>query len=125
MIKLAIRTIKDTRHQKTKYYPAATYSGTIGREAICEQISGRTTFAQADVLSTLCALEEIIAQKLQNGGIVRLGSLGSFRTSLRATEGVDEKEAVTTKNIKSVHVVFTPSASLNTRLQDNVQYSLK
>lgn len=124
MIKLAIRSIKDHKEQKIKYYPAATYSGTIERDAICEQISSKTTFTQADVLSTLCALEEVIAQKLQNGGIVRLGSLGSFRTSLRATEGEDVREKVDAKHIKSAHLIFTPASSLNKQLQDEVQYAM-
>lgn len=125
MIKLATRSIKNIKSQSVKYYPAVTYSGTIDRAAICEQISSKTTFTQADVLSTLCALEEIIAQKLQNGGTVRLGSLGSFRTSLRATEGEESRDKVGAKNIKGLHPIFTPSAALNTRLQDNAQYTMK
>ena len=81
MIKLVTRSIKNSRDQKWRYYPAISYSGTITRDKLCERISESTTFTHADVLTALCAFEEAIAEKLQSGGMVKLGSLGTFRTT--------------------------------------------
>lgn len=125
MIRLVKRSIKSLKDQKVKYYPAVSYSGTIDSDAICEQISAKSTFTHADVLSTMCALEDLIAQKLQNGCIVRLGLLGSFRTSLRATEGMATKEEVDAKKIKRVHMIFSPSSQLNKEIQAEAQYEMK
>lgn len=124
MIKLTKRSIKSSRDLQLHYYPAITYSGTITRDKLCEQISERTTFTHADVLTALCAFEEAIAEKLQNGGAVKLGSLGTFRTTLRSREGMDNKDDVSAKNIRTLHVVFQPSDTLNKRLQEQAQYTM-
>ncbi len=124
MIKLTKRSIKSSQDQKWYYYPAITYSGTITRDKLCERISERTTFTHADVLTALYAFEEAIAEKLQSGGAVKLGSLGTFRTTLRSSGGVDDKDDVSAKNIRSLHVVFQPSDTLNKRLQEQAEYAM-
>lgn len=123
MITLVRRSIKNTNDQKVKYYPAIAYSGTISRDALIEQISSHTTFTPGDILSTLTALEELIAQKLQNGGSVRLGSFGSFRTSIRANGGEANKEDVTADHIKALHCIFSPSKTLNDNLKSKAKYN--
>ena len=125
MINLVCRSIKNINDQKVKYYPAVAYSGTISRDALIEQISSHTTFTPGDILSTLTALEELVAQKLQNGGSVRLGSFGSFRTSIRAAGGEADKENVTADHIKGLHCIFSPSKVLNDNLQTKAQYNYK
>ena len=110
MIKLVTRSIKNSRDQKWRYYPAISYSGTITRDKLCERISESTTFTHADVLTALCAFEEAIAEKLQSGGMVKLGSLGSFRTTLRSSGGEVNKDDVSAKHIRSLHVAFLPQA---------------
>ena len=94
MIKLVTRSIKNSRDQKWRYFPAISYSGTITRDKLCERISESTTFTHADVLTALCAFEEAIAEKLQSGGMVKLGSLGTFRTTLRSKGGEVSKDDV-------------------------------
>ena len=72
MIKLVTRSIKNSRDQKWRYFPAISYSGTITRDKLCERISESTTFTHADVLTALCAFEEAIAEKLRRYGKARL-----------------------------------------------------
>lgn len=124
MIKLVTRSIKNSRDHLLHYYPAISYSGTITRDKLCERISEATTFTHADVLTALCAFEEAIAEKLQSGGMVKLGSLGAFRTTLRSNGGEDDKDSVSAKNIRSLHVAFLPSNTLNKQLQEQAQYTM-
>ena len=123
MIKLVTRSIKNSRDQKWRYFPAISYSGTITRDKLCERISESTTFT-SDVLTALCAFEEAIAEKLQSGGMVKLGSLGTFRTTLRSKGGEVNKDDVSAKHIRSLHVAFLPSSTLNKQLQEQAQYAM-
>lgn len=124
MIKLKVRSMKNIREQKVYYYPAVVHTGTITRNQLCKLISEKTTVTRADVLCAIVALEEYIAEKLANSGRVKLGDLGTFSTSIRSTEGVDEKEQVSANHIKTVRVRFRPSAEMKQDLQDEAQFQM-
>lgn len=124
MLKYKICAIKNQQEQKTKYYPGIVYSGTLTRNQLCERISAKTTLTRADVLCVVIALEEAIAEKLANSCNVRLGDLGSFSSSIRANEGVANKEEVDATKIKKVRVIFHASSELKKRMKDEAEFSL-
>lgn len=124
MINLKTRSIKNQQTGQSNFYPAVSYAGTIGRDELCELITSKTTFTPADVKSTLCVLEEVIANHLRNGGSVRLGALGSFRTTIKSNEGKANKDEVKAIQIKAVRTVFTPSATLKSDLSHEARFNL-
>ena len=66
--------------------------------------------AAAETMLTLIPLE------LLEGKIVDLGDFGTFRLSIKA-EGSDTEEEVTSYNVKSVHVRFTPGKAFKEALK--------
>lgn len=97
--------------KKVKYYPTLLPVTPINGRQVIARIEKKCTLASADVKAVLDALETELIDCLQMGMSVRLGDLGSFRLTLRSS-GSAKEEDVTAANIKSVHVVFTPSAGL-------------
>lgn len=124
MIKLKVRSLKNVKTQTVHYYPAVVHTGTVTRNQLCKLISEKTTVTRADVLCAIVALEEYIAEKLANSGRVKLGDLGTFSTTIRATEGVEEKDKVSANHIRTVRVRFRPSAEMKQDLQDEVQFQM-
>lgn len=118
MIKCVIRSIKNKLDQKTKFYPAVVYTGTVTQTQLTDLISAKTTVTRADVVCVLAALEEAIAEKLANSQAVRLGDVGSFVTSIRSNGGETDKTAIEAKHIKRVRALFHPSVTMKRRLNE-------
>lgn len=47
-----------------------------------------------------------------------------IRTTLRSKGGEISKDDVSAKNIRSLHVAFLPSSTLNKQLQEQAQYAM-
>lgn len=102
---------KNPLTKKLKYYPALTAVTPIGAAQVIARIEKKCTLASADVKAVLDALETELIDCLQLGMSIRFGDLGSFRPSVRSSGSLTQED-VTAANIKSVHVVFTPSVGL-------------
>ena len=74
-----------------RYYAQAQARGEAGIRELSQRIQQMCTVTRADVLAVLTALEDVIADSLANGEIVRLGDLCSLRVSLSG-EGSTTKE---------------------------------
>ena len=58
---------------------------------LSQRIQQTCTVTRADVMAVLIALEDVVADSLANGEIVRLGELGSLQVSLKG-KGADNAE---------------------------------
>ena len=97
---------------KKNYYHAQLQPVTpVNLSTICDLIEKRSTVSSADAKAVLDALQFEIKEALKRGDSVRLGDLGSFRLTLGSL-GVEKPEDLTTSDIKTVRVRFTPSATL-------------
>lgn len=98
------------------FYPSTAPFTHVTVDQLAAQISEKCTATRADIMAVLSELQTAIGTALLEGQTIRLGSLGSFRATLKATS-VDEESYVTADLIKGVRCVFTPSSWLKIRLK--------
>ena len=95
-----------------KYYAIVSHSGTFDLDAVCEAVENRSHLNSAAVKSILDSFCYIIRRELQEGRIVQLGELGSFRLSL-SSDGVDNPdEFIANRNIRSSSLIFCPGKKI-------------
>lgn len=100
-----------------KYYATPVYTGETNLRKLGSELSARSTVTKADAIAVLTGLVDLIAEKLKNGDIVRLGDLGSFRISINSN-GEESAEQVSSKSIKRSRVNFRPAKELQYALSD-------
>ena len=94
-----------------RYYAQAQARGDVNVREMAERIQSTCTVHKSDVYAVLVALEDVIAEALQNGEIVRLGDLCTLQVSLSGKGAMTEDE-YTTDLIKKSRVNFRPGPVL-------------
>ena len=94
-----------------RYYAQAQARGDVNVSEMAERIQSTCTVHKSDVYAVLVALEDVIADALQNGEIVRLGDLCTLQVSLSGKGAMTEDE-YTTDLIKKSKVNFRPGSVL-------------
>ena len=98
-----------------RYYAQAQARGDVNIREMAERIQSTCTVHKSDVYAVLVALEDVIAEALQNGEIVRLGDLCTLQVSLSGKGAMTEDE-YTTDLIKKSKVNFRPGRVLSNAL---------
>ena len=104
-----------------KYYAQAQARGSVSIREMAERIQSSCTVNKADVYAVLVALEDVIAEALQNGEIVRLGELCTLQVSLSGKGALTEDD-FNESLIKRSKVNFRPGRVLSNALA-SLQYS--
>ncbi len=91
------------------YHGIAPIDNVLELEDIIELIEQRCSLTGSDVKAALDALQDIVADTLADGGTVRMGDLGTFRTSLHTWGAPTPEEFDPKRNILSAKVIFHPS----------------
>ena len=99
------------KDEAPKYYAQAQARGDMNIREMSERIQAACTVNKADVYAVLVALEDVIAESLQNGEIVRLGELCTLQVSLSG-KGALTEEDYTTDLIKRAKINFRPGTVL-------------
>ena len=99
-----------------KFYAQAQASGEKTLDDMSCGIEQLCTVTRPDIVAVLAALQISVIESLQNGEIVRLGDLGSFRLALKGKGTLTEKE-FSSSLIKKTRIVFTPSKQITTQLK--------
>ena len=94
-----------------KYYAQAQARGSVSIREMAERIQSSCTVNKADVYAVLVALEDVVADAIQNGEIVRLGDLCTLQVSLSG-KGALTEEDYTTDLIKRAKINFRPGTVL-------------
>ena len=94
-----------------RYYAQAQARGDVNVREMAERIQSTCTVHKSDVYAVLVALEDVIAEALQNGEIVRLGDLCTLQVSLSGKGAMTEDE-YTTDLIKRAKINFRPGKVL-------------
>ena len=94
-----------------KFYAQAQARGDVNIREMSERIQSACTVNKADVYAVLVALEDVIAEALQNGEIVRLGELCTLQVSLSG-KGALTEEDYNTSLIKKKRINFRPGIVL-------------
>ena len=98
-----------------KYYAQAQARGEAGIRELSIRIQQMCTVTRADVMAVLIALEDVVADSLANGEIVRLGELGSLQVSLSG-EGAMTKDEYHDGLIKKSRILFRGGQTLKNTL---------
>lgn len=92
-----------------KWYARAVYYDVTNTDKLASMIEAATTLTKPDVLACISAFLQYINQELIAGHRVVLEKFGSFKVGL-SSKGADSlKEFSVTKNIRGIHVIFTPA----------------
>ena len=94
-----------------KYYAQAQARGDVSLRDMAERIQTSCTVHKSDVYAVLVALEDVVAEAIQNGEIVRLGDLCTLQVSLSGKGALSEDE-YTTDLIKRAKIIFRPGTVL-------------
>ena len=99
-----------------KYYAQAQARGDVSIREMSERIQSSCTVNKADVYAVLVALEDVVAEGIQNGEIVRLGDLCTLQVSLSGKGPSPRKTTPPTSSSErkstSVRAVCWPTHSL-------------
>ena len=90
-----------------KFYAQAQARGDVNIREMSERIQSSCPVNKADVYAVLVALEDVVAEAIQNGEIVRLGDLCTLQVSLNGKGAVTEEDYDTSliKRAKSTSVL--------------------
>ena len=94
-----------------KYYAQAQARGDVSLRDMAERIQSTCTVHKSDVYAVLVALEDVVAEAIQNGEIVRLGELCTLQVSLSG-KGALTEEDYDTSLIKRAKINFRPGVAL-------------
>ena len=94
-----------------KYYAQAQARGDVSLRDMAERIQSTCTVHKSDVYAVLVALEDVVADAIQNGEIVRLGELCTLQVSLSG-KGALTEEDYDTSLIKRAKINFRPGVAL-------------
>ena len=94
-----------------RYYAQAQARGDVNIREMSERIQATCTVHKSDVYAVLVALEDVIAEAIQNGEIVRLGELCTLQVSLSGKGAMTEEE-YTTSLIERTKINFRPGKIL-------------
>ena len=103
------------RESEAKFYGTVKSSGDINIREMAERIQGSCTVTKADVYAVLVALEDVIAESIQKGEIVRLMDIGTFRVGI-STKGALKEEEFSESLIKKTRILFRPGSVLQNAL---------
>ena len=98
-----------------RYYAQAQARGDVSIREMAERIQSTCTVHKSDVYAVLVALEDVIAEAIQNGEIVRLGELCTLQVSLSGKGAMTEEE-YTTSLIERTKINFRPGKILSNAL---------
>ena len=105
---------------EVKYYAHAQARGVMSIREMAERIQMSCTVTRADVMAVLVALEDVVAEGLASGEIVRLGELGSLQIGLSGS-GSPTKDEYNDSLIHTVRVLFRAGQTLQEAI-NNVTY---
>lgn len=103
--------------EESNYYAAAVARGEINLEQLAKLASMQSTVTPSDCYAVLMALEHNVIEALQDGKIVRLGGLGSYKIGVNS-EGLKDPKKVTRFSVKKAHILFNPGKGLKDMLKN-------
>ena len=110
------RTKPGEKNDAPKYYAQAQARGDVNIREMAERIQNSCTVHKSDVYAVLVALEDVVADAIQNGEIVRLGELCTLQVGLSGKGTLTEKE-YNDALIKKARINFRPGPVLASALE--------
>ena len=99
------------KNDPPKFYAQAQARGDVNIREMAERIQNSCTVHKSDVYAVLVALEDVVADAIQNGEIVRLGELCTLQVGLSGKGSLTEEDYNDTL-IKRAKINFRPGKVL-------------
>ena len=115
------RTKPGEKNDAPKYYARAQARGDINIREMAERIQSTCTVHKTDVYAVIVALEDVVAEAIQNGELVRLGDLCTLQVSLSGKGSLTEED-YNESLIKRAKIIFRPGKVLAGAL-DSLNFS--
>ena len=96
---------------KGKWYAKAVMTNVIDTKKLADIMQRNCTVKRADIVAVIAELVETMRDQLQHSHRVKLEGLGAFKLGLKSTGAATAADFDVRKNIKGVHVVFTPECT--------------
>ena len=109
------------KNDPPKFYAQAQARGDVNLREMAERIQSTCTVHKTDVYAVLVALEDVVAEAIQNGEIVRLGDLCTLQVSLSGKGSLTEED-YNESLIKRAKIIFRPGKVLAGAL-DSLNFS--
>ncbi|MBP3725921.1 MAG: HU family DNA-binding protein [Bacteroidaceae bacterium] len=90
------------------WYARAINTQTTDMKKVAQIIQRNCTAKYSDVLAVLTELVEVMQDELQASHAVKLDGFGTFKIGLNSSGAAQLDKFSAAKNIKGLHVVFTP-----------------
>ena len=94
-----------------KFYAQAQARGDVNIREMSERIQATCTVHKSDVYAVLMALEDVVAEAIQNGEIVRLGDLCTLQIGI-SSKGAVTEEDYNDSLIKKARINFRPGSAI-------------
>jgi len=94
-----------------KWYARAVPTSTVGTNELADIMQRNCTVKRADIVAVISELVETMRDQLKNSHRVKLDGFGSFKLGISSSGAATAADFDIRKNIKGVHVVFTPESS--------------
>ncbi len=101
---------RKTSRTAGQYFGRAIVTSVIDTEGLAEIMQRNSTVKKSDILAVLTELVETMTDQLQNSIRVKLNGFGSFKIGIRGTGSKTIDEYSVAKNVKGLHVNFTPQS---------------
>ena len=115
MITYKIVEKKKPGTQDFKYYGQIATVKPMGIRELCKKVAARCTATSSDIKAVIDALEYEIIEAVKDGKSVRLGTLGSFRPTVKG-EGAESAATWAPSMLKSVNVRVTAGSGMKSEL---------
>ncbi len=128
MIRYKIQAKVNPRNlNEVKYYPQIIPASVRNVDTIIKHITERTSLTKGDVRAVIAALEYELIDAFENGDIVRLGDIGTFRPTLSSKGVATTKEARSQGSnlIKGLNIKYLKSKEMKNSLRlSSLKFSL-
>ena len=90
------------------WFARAAMVETDTTDDLAKNIMEKCTVNEADVSAVIRALISVMTRSLQASHRVKLPGFGTFKLGISSTPATERKDFTPAKNIKNVHIIFTP-----------------
>ncbi len=119
------KLVKNTNEKMTeafgKWYARPVYTGTIDLDGIAERIQRNSTAKKSDAKAVLTEMVEVITDALQASQRVHINGFGTFKIGMSSKGADDVKKFNILENLKGVHVLFQPEATVDSGTKKRVR----
>lgn len=97
-----------------KWYGRVVHNGTVTTKQLAAIMQRNCTVKESDIVAVLTELVEVMNDQLQNSMAVKLDGFGTFKIGMATTGAFNAKEWSVSKNVKDLHINFTPELKRST-----------